>query len=34
MDRRRNPEPTEAPPVFEALLIVALFAACLVGSAL
>lgn len=34
MERRRNPEPDSIRPVFEALLIAVLFAACLVGSAL
>lgn len=34
MERRRNPEPGYMPPVLEAFLIAALFAACMVGSAL
>lgn len=34
MNRRRNPEPGSIPPVIEAALIVALFLACMVGSAI
>lgn len=33
MDRRHSRDTSSTPPVFEALLVVTLFLACLVGSA-